>query len=97
MFQVCIPLHKHVTRIISKYLSGFIGYPCGHPDSNSYEDDLKYLKEKVDAGADFIITQLFFENSIFFKFLADCRQIGITVPIIPGILPIQVTCKHFWI
>ena len=49
-----------------------------------------HLKEKVDAGADFIITQLFFEAATFVKFVKDCRDIGITVPIIPGILPIQV-------
>jgi hypothetical protein len=66
------------------------GYPTGHPDCSSYEEDLQHLKEKVDAGADFIITQLFFEASTFFKFEQDCRDIGITVPIIPGVLPIQV-------
>ncbi len=56
----------------------------------SYEDDLKYLKMKMDAGADFIITQLFFESGEFLKFVRDCRAIGITAPIIPGIMPIQV-------
>ena len=66
------------------------GYPHGHPDCTSYEDDIQHLKEKVDAGADFIITQLFFEAKTFLKFYQDCRKIGITVPIIPGILPIQV-------
>lgn len=65
------------------------GYPNGHPDCSSYEEDIQHLKEKVDAGADFIITQLFFENKTFFKFLKDCRAAGITVPIIPGIMPIQ--------
>ena len=77
------------------------GYPNGHPDCSSYEEDIQHLKEKVDAGADFIITQLFFENKTFFKFLKDCRAAGITVPIIPGIMPIQVsivsydiTCIH---
>ena len=49
-----------------------------------------HLKEKVDAGADFIITQLFFEAKTFLKFVGDCREIGIDVPIIPGIMPIQV-------
>lgn len=65
------------------------GYPHGHPDSNSYEEDLIHLKEKVDAGADFIITQLFFKPEKFLTYVDDCRRIGITCPIIPGILPIQ--------
>lgn len=65
------------------------GYPHGHPDSVSYEDDLVHLKEKVDAGADFIITQLFFKPQTFLKYVADCRELGIECPIIPGILPIQ--------
>lgn len=64
-------------------------YPLGHPDSISYEDDLKHLKDKCDAGADFIITQLFFKAETFVKFYRDCRAIGITCPIIPGILVIQ--------
>lgn len=65
------------------------GYPTGHPECSSYEVDLKYLKEKVDAGADFIITQLFFKSDTFLKYVEDCRNIGINCPIIPGILPIQ--------
>lgn len=70
----------------------------GHPECVCYEDDLRYLKMKVDAGADFIITQLFFESGSFIKFIQDCRDIGITCPILPGILPIQVNyssvCMH---
>ncbi|CAB3991290.1 methylenetetrahydrofolate reductase-like isoform X1, partial [Paramuricea clavata] len=65
------------------------GYPQGHPDCSSYEEDLIHLKEKVDAGADFVITQLFFETKTFLKFVDDCREIGIDVPIIPGVMPIQ--------
>lgn len=65
------------------------GYPKGHPDSTSYAADLQHLKEKVEAGADFIITQLFFEAQTFLQFVKDCREMGITVPIMPGILPIQ--------
>ncbi|XP_035828034.1 methylenetetrahydrofolate reductase [Aplysia californica] len=65
------------------------GYPTGHPECSSYEDDLRYLKEKVDAGADFIITQLFFKPETFLDYVRDCRRIGINIPIIPGILPIQ--------
>lgn len=66
------------------------GYPKGHPDCTSYAEDLQHLKEKCDAGADFIITQLFFEAQTFLQFVKDCREVGITVPILPGILPIQV-------
>lgn len=66
------------------------GYPHGHPDSSSYEEDLQHLKEKVEAGADFIITQLFFKAETFVQFHRDCREIGISVPIIAGIMPIQV-------
>ncbi|XP_071946159.1 methylenetetrahydrofolate reductase (NADPH)-like [Antedon mediterranea] len=65
------------------------GYPHGHPEAESFDKDILHLKQKVDAGADFIITQLFFQASTFLKFLSACRQAGITVPIIPGILPIQ--------
>ncbi|XP_065656577.1 methylenetetrahydrofolate reductase (NADPH) [Hydra vulgaris] len=83
-----------MVKFIRKHFQNYFticvaGYPQGHPDCTSYEDDLIHLKEKVDAGADFIITQLFFEPHIFFKFLADCRRIGIDVPIIPGVMPIQ--------
>lgn len=66
------------------------GYPKGHPDAESFEDDLKHLKEKVSAGADFIITQLFFEADTYFRFVKACSAIGITCPILPGIFPIQV-------
>jgi len=73
---------------VKKHL--LLGYPTGHPDTTCYEDDLVYLKNKVDAGASFIITQLFFKADTFLKFVEDCRKIGITCPILPGILPIQV-------
>lgn len=65
------------------------GYPTKHPESASKADDLRYLKHKVDAGADFIITQLFFEFKVFDEFVRDCREAGIKIPIIPGIMPIQ--------
>ena len=55
--------------------------------------DLKNLKKKVDAGSDFIVTQMFFDNNKYFDFVKSCREIGITVPIIPGLKPIT-TLKH---
>ncbi|KAF6146404.1 hypothetical protein GIB67_001506 [Kingdonia uniflora] len=73
------------------------GYPEAHPDKiqsngladlDDYKSDLVYLKRKVDAGADVIISQLFFDTDIFLKFIKDCREEGITCPIVPGILPI---------
>ena len=59
-------------------------------DVESYEEDLKHLKAQVDAGADLIITQMFFEVKTFIKFVEDCQRHGINVPIIPAIFPIQV-------
>lgn len=67
---------------------GVAGYPEVHLQAKSREDDIKYLKDKIDAGADFIITQLFFDNELFYKWVADCRQAGINCLIIPGIMPI---------
>jgi methylenetetrahydrofolate reductase (NADPH) len=65
------------------------GYPYKHPDAPSYEEGIRHLKQKVDAGSDFIISQLFFTAKDYFAWETDCRKAGITCPIIPGILPIQ--------
>ena len=65
------------------------GYPEKHPEAANPEVDLQNLKRKVDAGASFITTQLFFDNAVYFKFVEDCRNIGIHVPILPGLLSIR--------
>ncbi len=67
---------------------GVGGYPEKHPEASDYAADLQNLKTKVDAGADFITTQLFFDNQAFFKFVKDCLHVGISVPVLPGLLPV---------
>ena len=67
---------------------GVAGYPEGHPECSNREEDLVHLKNKVLAGASFVVTQLFFDNKYYFDFVADLQKIGVDVPVIPGIMPI---------
>lgn len=64
------------------------GYPEAHPESENVDNDIRYLKQKVDSGASFVVTQLFFDNQYYFDFVDKARKAGITVPIVPGIMPI---------
>ncbi len=73
----------------TNFTVGVAGYPEKHIEAPNMKTDLKYLKQKTDAGADYIVTQMFFDNQKYFDFVDACRKIGIKVPIVPGIKPIR--------
>ena len=86
--------YRHAIELVSElkaagdFCIGGACYPEIHPESENQVEDIKYLKEKVDAGCDFLTTQMFFDNNLLYNFLYKIREAGITVPVIPGIMPI---------
>ena len=88
-------LHEVIeTDDCANFCIGVAGYPEKHLEAPSLQSDLKRLKQKIDAGADYVVTQMFFDNKKFFEFVEAAREIGIHIPIIPGIKPIAVK-RHF--
>ncbi|KAG0226223.1 hypothetical protein BGW42_003817 [Actinomortierella wolfii] len=89
-FSHASDLVAYIRENYGDYFSiGVAGYPEMHLDSVSREEDFKWLKYKVDQGADFIVTQLFYDTRLFLDWVKECRDYGITCPILPGIMPIQ--------
>ncbi|MFP2906165.1 methylenetetrahydrofolate reductase [NAD(P)H] [Pyxidicoccus sp. 3LFB2] len=87
-FQYASELVQFIREEDFNFCLGGACYPEGHVETVSRDDDLRHLKAKVDAGLDFVVSQLFFDNAFFFDFVERARRAGINVPIVPGIMPI---------
>ena len=87
-YHHAIELVRELKESGTDFCIGGACYPEIHPESENQKEDIKYLKEKVDAGCEFLTTQMFFDNNLLYNFLYKIREAGITVPIIPGIMPI---------
>lgn len=87
-YKHAVELVRELKECNSDFCIGGACYPEIHPESTDSREDIKHLKEKVDAGCDFLTTQMFFDNNLLYSFLYKIREAGITVPVIPGIMPI---------
>ena len=87
-YSHAVELIRELRESDGDFCIGGACYPEVHPESISPDDDLRFLKEKADAGCDFLTTQMFFDNELFYRFLDNARGIGINLPIIPGVMPI---------
>lgn len=87
-YHHAVDLIRDLKEASPDFCIGGACYPEIHPESSCQSEDIRYLREKVDAGCDFLTTQMFFDNHLLYNFLYKIREAGITVPIIPGIMPI---------
>ena len=87
-YQYAVELVRELKNSGTDFCIGAACYPEMHPESTDRTEDIKYLKEKVLAGVDFLTTQMFFDNNLLYSYLYKIREAGITVPVIPGIMPI---------
>ncbi|MBQ7301521.1 MAG: methylenetetrahydrofolate reductase [Clostridia bacterium] len=87
-YRHAVDLIRDIRASGADFCIGGACYPEVHPESTNQAEDIRYLKEKVDAGCSFLTTQMFFDNNLLYNFLYKIREAGITVPVIPGIMPI---------
>ena len=88
VYHHAVDLIRELKESSAEFCIGGACYPEIHPESHDQREDIQHLKEKVDAGCEFLTTQMFFDNNLLYNFLYKIREAGITVPIIPGIMPI---------